>query len=119
MLAALRERRAEILVRAVRDLWADCQVTLPALIERAAWPSLHFWLANVDGMRHELAPSLLAAGEAWAASGDPAPLAAAAAAGSAHWQALARRLLDLHRSKGAAADGEIAAMTHDIRVIAL
>lgn len=119
MLASLRERRAEILVRAVRDLWADCQVTVPALIERRAWPSLHFWLANVDGMRRELAPSLLAAGETWAAGGNPAPLAAAAAAGSAHWQALARRLLDLYRDRGAAADAEIAAVTHDLGVVAL
>lgn len=119
MLAGLRERRAEILVRAVRDLWADCRVTVPTLVERRAWPSLHFWLANVEGMRRALAPALLAAGEAWAAHGDPAPLLAAAAAGAAHWQALAQRLLDVYRERGAAADGEIAAMTHNISVIAL
>lgn len=119
LLAGLHQRRAEILVRAVRDHLADSLVTLPALIEDQAWPALHFWFANLDGMRRELAPSVVAAGEVWAVSGDAAPLKAAAAAGVAHWQALALRLLDLHRRQGAAADEALASMTHDTSGMAL
>ena len=119
MLAGLRQRRAEVLARAVRDHWADCLVTLPALIERGAWASLHFWFANLDGMRLLLFPRLAAAGETWAASGDPAAVLAAAAAGAEHWRRVAERLLDLHRRLGAAADQEIAALTQDTSAVAL
>jgi len=119
MLAGFGERRAELLARAVRDHWADCCVTLPALVEREAWPALHFWFANLEGMRRELFPRLLAAGAAWAASGDAAPVRAAAVAGVVHWQALAQQLLELHRRQGAAAGGAIAAMTRDLAAIAL
>jgi hypothetical protein len=119
MLAGLQQRRAELLARAVRDHLADCLVTLPALVERAAWPSLHFWCANLDGMRRELCPTLVAAGEDWAATQDPAPLLAAAAAGARHWRELALRLLELHRVHGAAADAEIVALTHAMKNLAL
>ena len=119
MLAGFRQRRAELLARAVRDHLADCLVTLPALIGREAWGSLHFWFATLDGMRLVLFPRLAAAGEAWVATGDPAPIRAAVTAGAEHWRALAARLLALHRRKGSGADKEIAAMTQDTSAIAL
>ena len=119
MLAGLRQRRAEVLARAVRDHLADCLVTLPALIEGQAWASLHFWFANFDAMRRQIFPGMVAAGEAWAATGDPTPIRTAVAAGAVHWRALAARLLDLHRSRGVAADAEMAAMTQDTAAIAL
>jgi len=119
MLSGLGERRAEILARAVRDHWADCCVTLPALIERQAWAALHFWCANLEGMRREIFPAMVAAGERWAAAQDLAPLAAAVAAGAQHWPRQAQRLLDLYRRRGVAAAAEMAAMTRDIGTIAL
>lgn len=61
MLAGIGDPRTELLVRAVRDLCADCLVTLPTLIERQAEPSLLFWLAGFDGLRRVLAPELAAA----------------------------------------------------------
>ncbi len=119
MLAGLDERRAEVLARAVRDHWADCLTTLPALIEGEAWAALHFWFANLEGMRREIFPRLLAAGETWAASGDAEPVAAAVAAGAAHWQAQAQHLLELHRRHGPAAGAQIAAITYDTTRVAL
>ena len=119
MLTAFRERRAEILARAVRDHLADCRVTLPALVERQAWPALHFWFANLDGMRQALVPSLIAAGEAWAADGDAAPVLAAAAAGTAHWRETALSILEIWRREDAAAEARIAAMTQDLAGLAL
>ena len=59
MLDQLDDRRAELVVRAVRDLLADCMVTLPVLLERRAAASLHFWFSNFDGMRRALAPEFL------------------------------------------------------------
>lgn len=108
MLAGFSERRAELFARAVRDHLADCTTTLPALVARQAWPSLHFWLANLDGLRGVLFPAMATAGEAWAATGDPAPVLAAARAGAEHWRALALRLLDLCRADPAG--GSVAAL---------
>jgi hypothetical protein len=103
MLAGFRGRRAELVGRAVRDNWADCLCTLPTLLEREAWPSLHWWFGNFDGWRLSLFPSLAAAYGAWADGGDTAPLQAALSRGLEHWPAVARRLL-------AATEGEIEAL---------
>ncbi len=110
-LAGLQNRRAEILMRAVRDNLADSLVTLPTLVERQAWPSLWFWSANFDGMRRQLWPALAACGDAEIGSGGTAPRALVAH-GAAHWEAVARRLL----ASDAAA---VEALSHDTAALAL
>ncbi len=99
-LQGFKGKRAELLARAVRDNLADCLVTLPALLQRGADDSLHFWFSTFDGMRRELFPLLVAgytesnAGKLGA--GDTAvKLAEAAAAGRIHFAALGQRLLAL------------------------
>ncbi len=97
--AGCRNKRAEILARAVRDNLADCLVTLPALIERAAWPSLQLWYAGVDGMRRELFPALAAVWPAAASVGDGTAagtwdaVGGVVRRGAAHWQRVAESLL--------------------------
>lgn len=58
MLLGVDDRRTEVVIRAVRDLLADCLVTLPHLTARTATRSLLFWQANFDGLRRALAPEL-------------------------------------------------------------
>jgi hypothetical protein len=58
MLLEVGDRRAEVVIRAVRDLLADCLVTLPHLAARSATRSLLFWQANFEGLRRALAPEL-------------------------------------------------------------
>ncbi len=113
-LACSARRRAEILMRAVRDNLADCLVTLPALIERQAWPSLWFWFANFDGMRRELFPALAAFDYAKLGAGGAASaeLAVLAAHGAEHFERVARRLLALD-------EAAIAALSHDTAALAL
>jgi hypothetical protein len=60
MLVTLDDRRAESVARAVRDLLADCLVTLPELAQRGATPALDFWFANLEGLRRVLSPPLAA-----------------------------------------------------------
>jgi hypothetical protein len=93
MLVGLEDRRAEILARAVRDNLADCLSTLPALLERNARASLHFWFSQLDGMRRELFPALAAAYPEWRDSGSPAALAETVRAGAAHWERVAIDLM--------------------------
>jgi hypothetical protein len=93
MIFGLEDRRAEMLARAVRDNLADCLSTLPALVEREARGSLHFWFSQLDGMRREIFPALAGAYAAWCDSGRDGSLSDAIRAGAAHWERVARRLL--------------------------
>lgn len=111
-LACAPKRRAEILMRAVRDNLADCLVTLPALIERQAWPSLWFWFANFDGMRRELWPALAAFDVAQVGTGGTATLEAIVRRGAVHWEAVARRLL-------AGDEAASEALSHDTAALVL
>jgi hypothetical protein len=103
MLAAMEDRRLEILARAVRDNLADCLSTLPGLLERDAQASLHFWFSQLDGMRREIFPALGTAYAAWRESGRAAALLEAVGAGAAHWERVARDFLASPRGADARA----------------
>ncbi len=107
LLGALPRSRAELMVRAVRDHLADCDSTLPALLEAAEGQSLHFYFAGFGGMRRELFPSLRSAYDEWLRSDDRAALAAAVERGRRHWYALAERMLELYRRDGGACVREL------------
>jgi hypothetical protein len=103
MLLAVNDRRAEVVLRAVRDLLADCLVTLPGLAARAATRSLLFWIANFDGMRRALAPELADACRADADGIDLAALERAATDGQRRWRDCALELRAAWRRGGAEA----------------
>ena len=110
MLGALDDHRSEIVARAIRDLLADCESTLPTLLERDERASIHFWFANLEGMRGLLAPDLRAGYLRWRNAGPGAPgsasaLSEAVLAQREHWLAQARAMLDAWR-QGAAAGAQ-------------
>jgi len=76
----------------VRDHLADCLVTLPVLLEREALGSLHFYMANLSGLRRALFPALPRAYESWLGHRDIAQLTQTVAAAQAHWLDAARQL---------------------------
>lgn len=91
-MVAASPRRTELVLRAVRDLLADCLVTLPRLLELDARASLLFWCATFDGLRRQLAPELAAPFRGGSRGIDRAALAAAARTGADRWLARAREL---------------------------
>jgi hypothetical protein len=93
MLLSFTSRRVIFLARSVRDNLADCLSTLPELVRRRQNCSLHFYFANLEGLRRTLFPQLVAAYEYWRDTGDESKLLAAAEAGRVHWQQVAMRLL--------------------------
>ncbi|MDP3699351.1 MAG: hypothetical protein Q8R72_00435 [Hylemonella sp.] len=107
MRQGLNDRRTELHVRAVRDLLADCRVTLPTLLQRGDAAALHFWFANFEGLRAEFAPGLARAYEAYEAGDGGQALARALDEGARHWQALCEQVLALYRLHGAAAQPHI------------
>jgi len=100
MLMDLVSTPAELMARAIRDHLADCLVTLPALVDRKAVASVHFFFGNLTNMRKEIFPGLDHAYGKWFAAGDSEPLVAAADMGKDHWLQLARAMMDLHRGAG-------------------
>ncbi len=105
--AALTSRRADLYVRALRDHLADCLVTLPALLQRRDEGSLHFWFANLEGVRALLFPQLERAYDAWRGGDEGVALRAAVSAGQTHWLRACERLLEIHRAQGDAAPAQI------------
>ncbi|MEW5788254.1 MAG: Sfum_1244 family protein [Pseudomonadota bacterium] len=109
LLAAVMGSRAEIVARAVRDLYADCLSTLPGLLERGNPAALHFHMANFTGMRRLLFPELALDYQEWLASGDPTGLRETTQRGLARWASTAEAFLAQHRQHGEAVGGAIEA----------
>jgi hypothetical protein len=98
MIAGFPRSRLELMAQAVRDHLADAFSTLPALLQRRHPPSLHFYFANLSGMRKLVYPSLLEAYEHWVDQDDLAPLAGQIEQGHHHWLKVAREMIELHES---------------------
>ncbi|WP_324779552.1 Sfum_1244 family protein [Thiobacillus sedimenti] len=110
MLGQLTSKHAELLVRAVRDHLADCLVTLPTLLEREAVGSLHFYLANLSGLRRALFPALPQAYEAWLDSCDTGRLATLVRTAEGHWLDVARMLASTYHRDPARGDAQLNAL---------
>jgi hypothetical protein len=84
----------------VRDLLADCSVTLPLLLARDAARSIHFWFSTFDGIGRELAPPLRASYASFC-DGDRAPLERAIADGAARFADEMRAIVQAWRDGAA------------------
>lgn len=109
MLLEAARSRAEPVMRAVRDLLADCLETLPGLLANGDATALHFYFASYDAPRRQLFPRLQAAYEAYASSGESAALIEAVAAGAEYWLAAGRQLLAAEPAARAEAVAEVMA----------
>ena len=107
MLSGFTHKHAELLARSVRDNLADCLSTLPALIENQAWCSLHYYMAEFDGLRLVLFPRLTKAYRNWRESGRPDALIEAVSAGQQHWLKQAEMMLEFYRKAPQAAQAQV------------
>ena len=107
LLADLMRSRGEIMARAVRDLYADCAITLPGLLERQNPAAIHFYFANLVGMRRKLFPALVAGYRDWLDTGSLSGLERVAENGREHWRNLACEMLEYHARLGEAAGGRV------------
>jgi hypothetical protein len=110
MLLALSRSKAEIMARAVRDLLADCLSTLPGLIAEDNHPALHFYFANLSGMRKHLFPEAAQAYHAWIDGAPLAILTELAARGRDRWWQAAHTMLRLSAERGEQAAEAIVAL---------
>ncbi|MHB1950827.1 MAG: Sfum_1244 family protein [Acidiferrobacteraceae bacterium] len=107
MVAGLARSKAELVARAVRDHLADCRFTLPGLLDRDDPGLLHFYFANLDGLRRALFTDLEEAYRQWLESRDTSSLRLVAQQGEHHWCEIAHRLLDTYEADPARATHEI------------
>ncbi|VAW82634.1 hypothetical protein MNBD_GAMMA13-1445 [hydrothermal vent metagenome] len=98
MIHALPRSRLEIMARAVRDHLADALSTLPSLVEQGNLPAIHFYFANLSGMRKQIYPALMGAYRHWTTHNDNRQLKQQITMGRTHWLQVARELLQLHNS---------------------
>jgi hypothetical protein len=110
MLGQLTSKHAELLARAVRDHLADCLVTLPTLLEREAYGSLHFYLANLSGLRRALFPALPHAYEQWLNDHNTTRLLGVVNAAAAHWLHAAQHLMATYQRDPAQGDANLNAL---------
>ncbi|MDA8383006.1 MAG: hypothetical protein M0037_08115 [Betaproteobacteria bacterium] len=96
MLAAVAGTRSEIMARAVRDHVADCTTTLPTLLAADNRAALHFYFANLTGMRRAIFPELSVAYAGWAQDGRGAPLKEAVHEGMVRWTRAGQQILDCY-----------------------
>ncbi len=102
--------RSERVLRAVRDHLADMLVTLPALLSGPATGALHFYFANLGGMRAALFPQLREAYEDAVREGSPEPIKRLVVPAREHWLATARRLLAEAPERWPTADAQLPAL---------
>jgi len=98
MLAAVARTKAEMIVRAVRDHLADCLSTLPALLAHENAASLHFYFANLEGLRKKLFPELTTAYQRWVNGADLTVLMQAVEQGRERWLRTARAIIEQHQN---------------------
>jgi hypothetical protein len=110
MRLALADRRAELLVRAVRDFIADLGTTLPTLLDRGEATAIHFWFAGFDGARQQLFPGLMQAYRDWCEGDGGAALRRALGFAAGHFEALAEQVVALHAEHGPEAGPRIAGL---------
>ena len=95
MLLKVAQTRAEHILRAVRDHLADGLCTLPSLLDQGPEASLHFYFANLVGIRGAMFPALAEAYQRWAEGGRFGELERTVAEGRDYWNGLAEELLGL------------------------
>ena len=100
LLTEIPRSRAELMARAVRDHLADALSTLPELLNSEDIASLHFYMANMTGMRQDLFPSLAESYRIWVDSKSLSALERLVRKSKSHWLALAQKMLELHHRHG-------------------
>ena len=105
-----------VFARAVRDCFADCMTTLPYLLGEKKESSIHFFIANLSGMRQEISPALKRAYKEWEKDKDYSRLRDITEQGKTHWQETAGKIIDLYQNNGESSVSVIESMIETTRL---
>lgn len=96
MVLSLTGNKAELVARAIRDHLADCLITLPEMLMENRHGRIHYYFANLVGVRRVLWPELHAAYREWQLTSSMDALCVQIERGLDDWRVQAERLLELH-----------------------
>ena len=105
LLASISHMRLELMLRAVKDFYADSISTLPILISDNKVASIHFYAANMSPVRKQLCPSFLNVYQQWCEDGNSIRLQDWLTTSAAHWSGICQQLLAMYDNN--ASEGEI------------
>ena len=100
MVINMPRSQVEFMARAIKDHLADALSTLPKLIEQPEPAQIHFYFANMTGMRKVIFPSLHAAYDTWIKDNSLTHLEDKVEESKQHWEQLAKELVDLFQASG-------------------
>ena len=95
LLANVTSSRLELMLRGVKDFYADSLTTLPVLLEKQNIPSLHFFAGNMSAMRKEICPSFMTVYKNWSEDADAKKFHQWISKSKQHWQKLMSDVLDM------------------------
>ncbi len=93
LLASISDSRTELMLRAIKDLFADCISTLPTLIKNNNIASIHFYAANMTAMRKDLCPSFITCYQQWMEAEEIEILNQWTHTNAAHWQQVLKEII--------------------------
>ncbi|MDW3096264.1 MAG: hypothetical protein R8G33_11370 [Gammaproteobacteria bacterium] len=96
LLASVSHARLELILRAVKDFYADSISTLPTLISENNEASIHFYAANMNPIRKQLCPSFLSAYQQWCEDSNLIRLQNWLSTSATHWAKICQQLLAMH-----------------------
>lgn len=99
LLAELPRSTLELKLRAIKDHLADSISTLPALIDEDNLPALHFYFANLTGMRKEIFPEALDAYQQWLESRQNASLKKLCEISYNKWSSIANKIKGIYQKQ--------------------
>lgn len=92
ILSLLPHSGLELKLRAIKDHIADMISTLPGLMESDNIPALHFYFANLTGMRREIFPEAISAYNEWVSTNNPTVLEKLCIMGKNKWLDMAGKV---------------------------
>lgn len=96
LLFTLPHSKASIMLRAIRDHFADSLTTLPALLHTNITPSWHFYFGNLNNMRKDLFPSLMDGYDEWHKSGSLSKMTDLIEKAQNHWSDLCQQVMQIN-----------------------
>jgi len=106
VLVSISNTRLELMLRAVKDYYADTISTLPQLFSQNKVPSIHFYAANLNPVRKQLCPSFLNIYQQWCEDGNLHTLQAWLNDSARHWAEICEQVLVMHANNAGEADIE-------------
>ncbi len=96
LLAGVSNNRLELMLRAVKDFYADSISTLPFLIGENKEASIHFYAANMNPIRKQFCPSFLNVYQQWCEDGNSMRLQDWVAGSAEYWADICHQVLNMY-----------------------